>query len=95
MDKPLPVRQELTSSAPAPARILTSLLALTPGTRLGVYEVTARIGVRRTESGFAERIARVAWINGFELIVRFGNDAPDERQSSALFGCQVERGARV
>jgi hypothetical protein len=43
-------------------------LALTPGTRLGVYEVTARIDVRRTQSGFAERIAR-GRINGFELIV--------------------------
>ena len=28
-----------------PARILTSPLALTPGTRLGPYEVTAQIGV--------------------------------------------------
>jgi len=50
-------------------------LALTPGTRLGVYEVTARIPVRGAQSGFAERIAR-GRINGFELIV--GNDAPDE-----------------
>jgi hypothetical protein len=35
--------------------------------RVGVYGVTARI-VRRTQSGFAERIAR-GRINGFELIV--------------------------
>ncbi len=37
---------ELTSSAsPLFPRILTSPLALTPGTRLGVYEITAQIGV--------------------------------------------------
>ncbi len=30
---------------PAPARILTSPLALTPGTRLGPYEIAAQIGV--------------------------------------------------
>ena len=29
---------------PCPARIITLPLALTPGTRLGVYEVTAQIG---------------------------------------------------
>ncbi len=43
--KHLPVTEDLTTFAPDPARILTSPLALTPGTRLGPYEITARIGV--------------------------------------------------
>ena len=40
---PTSIRLALTVAA-APARILTSPLALTPGTRVGVYEVTAQIG---------------------------------------------------
>jgi hypothetical protein len=70
-------------------------LALTPGTRLGVYEVTARISVRRTQSGFAERIAR-GRINGFELIVgsvTMHRMSTVETKIAPLFGCQVGRGS--
>ena len=39
------VRQELSAPRRGPARIITpNALALTPGTRLGVYEITAPIG---------------------------------------------------
>ena len=43
-DRVIPSLQELIASRRCPARIITSPLALTPGTRLGVYEVTAQIG---------------------------------------------------
>lgn len=37
------VRQDLSSAVPL-ARIITPILALTPGTRLGVFELTELIG---------------------------------------------------
>ena len=38
------MRQDSVAPAAPPAHIIASLLALTPGTRLGVYEVTALLG---------------------------------------------------
>jgi hypothetical protein len=52
--KPLAVKQELSIRHCRPARIITQTLALTPGTRLGVNEVTAQIG----EGGWARCIGR-------------------------------------
>jgi eukaryotic-like serine/threonine-protein kinase len=44
MDRQCGVRQDQSRPPPRLAHIIASLLALTPGTRLGVYEVTALLG---------------------------------------------------
>jgi len=71
---------------PCCARIITSLLALTPGTRLGVYEVTAQIGeggmgqvYRATDTTLGRQVAIKILPDAFaadpERLARFEREA--------------------
>jgi serine/threonine protein kinase len=102
--KPLAVRQELSRPRPDPAHIITHTLALTPGTRLGVYEITAPIGEggmgqvyrargTKLDHDVAIKILPAAFAHDTERVARFTREAKtlaslNHPNIAAIYGLQ-------